>query len=145
MTDDTMECIRFRLEREQYAHTVLAIREIMPYEPPTPVPGAPVSVEGILNVRGEVVTVVSGRVLLGLNTNVPMGDSWRIIILEISGGWLGVSVDSVEDIVRFHSNEIELSSQGRETPFIKGTVQLGAELLIVTDLLDLEALAGTEA
>ena len=128
----------FQLDNEHYLHNALAVREIMRYETPTPVPGAAASVEGILNVRGEVVAVVSGRRLLGLSTGARRNDNWRIIILESMQGWIALTVDAVTEIVSAQESSIEPTQQAGEFPFIKGTLQCDQQLFIVTDLLNLE-------
>ena len=132
------EYLCFQLDNEHYLHNALAVREIMRYEPPTPVPGAADSVEGILNVRGEVVAVVSGRRLFGLHTEVNRNDDWRIIILEGNQGWIALTVDAVTEIVSAQETAIEPNQHGGDLPFIKGTIQNEQKLFIVTDLLNLE-------
>ena len=132
------EYIVFRLVGEQYAHQVGVITEVMIYSEPVPVPGTPEEVEGILNVRGNVITVISGRKLIEHEIAAPDTGEWRIILLETPNGTYGVSVDAVEEIVRFPAEDIA-DSQGRgDSIFIKGTVQHSLGLLILADFTEIE-------
>ncbi|MEJ2418057.1 MAG: chemotaxis protein CheW [Exilibacterium sp.] len=127
--------VSFTLGDEKYVLPVHAVREIMPYLKPTPVPGAPLEAEGVLNVRGEVITVLSGYKLLGLPPTTLGPDERRIIILEASDELLGVSVDGVEEIVKFHHSQIEPSEQSINREFIKGTVYHQENLFILVDFI----------
>ena len=136
MTDQVSEqhyWISFQLDNEHYIHTIDDVREVIPYQTPMEVPGAKGSVEGILHVRGEVITVFSGRKTLGL-AEATATDQWKIIIFETSKECIGVSVDNVGEIVNI-SPELVSSEQGAEQSLIKGTVQHDQKLLIATDFL----------
>lgn len=124
--------ICFCLSGEQYVQPVTSVREIIRYSPPVPVPGAPQEFEGILNVRGEVVTIASGRRLMELTPSPPTND-WRIIILETETGPFGLVVDRVVEIVRFRATDIDTSARKPESDLIRGTILHQNGLLILTD------------
>ena len=123
--------ISFEVGEETYVHPVDEIKEIIPYADPVPVPGSPRVTEGILNVRGSVVAVLSSRVLFGFETGSL--DKGRIIIFEMGKDQFGVSVDSVGDIVNFQSNQVEWSDQGGQFSLVKGTCHLNDQLYILAD------------
>jgi len=128
--------VSFCVGGEHYCHPVNTIREILRYQVPTPVPGAPEHVSGILNVRGQVVTILSGRSLFALDEGKE-DEHWRIITFETAGELHGVTVDSVNEIIRFKQSQIfnnEQSTSGVESHLIKGTVKHGNELLVALDL-----------
>lgn len=131
------EYIVFKLVNEQYAHRVGVITEVMVYSEPVPVPGAPSEVEGVLNVRGNVITVISGRKLFEMEPTKQNNDEWRIILLETPYGPCGVSVDAVEEIVRFPEGDIVNSDRMAESELIKGTVQHALGLLILADFTEI--------
>jgi purine-binding chemotaxis protein CheW len=89
LTED--QWISFQLTAETYAHSVARVREIIPYAEPTPVPGAPSSVAGILNIRGNVVPIISGRRLFGLNEPEQYTEQGRVIILELGSELTGIT------------------------------------------------------
>lgn len=136
----TKQWISFTLGSETYAHAIASVREIIHYVPPVPVPGAPPEVEGVLNVRGDVVPILCGHTLLNLPTEAVDDDDWRVIILETPAGLLGLRVDAINEIVTFPDADIEANTSIAPTSriakgvTIKGTYQHQQDLLIPIDL-----------
>lgn len=121
----------FQIEEETYAHPVSQVREILDYLAPVPVPGAQHCVEGVLNIRGEIVTIVSGKHLLGLEQQ--NRDTEHIIVLETSAGLVGVSVDQVDKINMLNDEEMVPSERSKASSPVKGTLNHQQQLLILTD------------
>lgn len=121
----------FQIEEETYAHPVSQVREILDYLAPVPVPGAQRCVEGVLNIRGEIVTIVSGKHLLGLEQE--NRDTEHIIVLETSAGLVGVSVDQVDKINMLNDEEMVPSERSKASSPVKGTLNHQQQLLILTD------------
>jgi purine-binding chemotaxis protein CheW len=134
--------ISFQVESEIYVHPISQIKEIIPYIAPVPVPGSPVGTEGILNVRGDVVAILSGRVLLGQEVPIER-HKWRVIILELETGKVGISIDSVGEIISFNASRAQWTSQSEQHQPIKGTILKCDQLYILTDFSEC-ALAKTE-
>jgi purine-binding chemotaxis protein CheW len=133
MIDD--QWLSFRVESETYIHCVNKIKEIILYTLPSPVPGSPSCTEGILNVRGNVITIFSGRSLF--NCSEPENAKGKkIIVLELGADLIGVSVDAVIGIITFETNKVELSNLDTRNNHIKGTLQLSGQLYILTDFSD---------
>ncbi len=124
--------ISFEVGSETYVHAVDKIKEIIPYADSVPVPGSPGFTKGILNVRGNVVTVLSSRALFDVEGAGHLQEG-RIIIFEMCGEQFGVSVDSVGDIITFQPDQVEWCDQGGQSPLIKGTFHLDCRLYILTD------------
>ena len=130
--------IVFRVAGELYCHSVASVKEILRYEEPTPVPGAPDAVAGILNVRGEVITVLSARRMMELAAGVT-DDNWRVIVLETGIGYYGIIVDGVDEIIRFAAEQIDgIGSSGNspQDKLIIGTVNLDDTLYIPINFID---------
>lgn len=121
----------FQIEDETYAHPVSQVREILDYLTPVPVPGAQFCVEGVLNIRGEIVTIVSSKHLLGLND--ASRDSEHIIVLETSVGLVGISVDEVEKINLLNYDDMVPAERNHALSPVKGTLNHQQQLLILTD------------
>jgi purine-binding chemotaxis protein CheW len=121
----------FRIEDETYAHPVNQVREILDYLSPVPVPGAQSCVEGVLNVRGEIVTIVSSKQLLGLDEAV--NDSEHIIVLETTSGLVGVTVDEVKKISVLANEDMMPVERNQNSSPVKGTINHDDQLLILTD------------
>jgi purine-binding chemotaxis protein CheW len=102
----------------------------------TPVPHAPKFVRGVLNLRGEVVTVVDLRMILGLPPAEGSSGA-RTVIVRSGGEQIGLRVDRVADVVRAKSDQIAAvppNLNGLDGRFFKGVFQLASELLVVLDI-----------
>lgn len=121
----------FQVEDETYAQPVSQVREILDYLTPVPVPGAQHCVEGVLNVRGEIVTIVSSKHLLGLAETHK--ESEHIIVLETASGLVGLTVDEVDKISLLNDNDIVPSDRSHAASPVRGTIHHNEQLLILTD------------
>ena len=61
-----MQWVTFKLDRETYGINVMQVQEVLRHTEIAPVPGAPTYVMGIINLRGNVVTVIDTRARFGL-------------------------------------------------------------------------------
>ena len=128
--------VNFEIADEDYCLSVDDIQEILNYEVPTPVPGAQSEVTGILNVRGEIVTVLSGRSLLDLPAKEPE-ENWRIITMQSHDIYYGLVVDSVNEMIEIDLDQIETApNTGSVTSseLILGTYHHKDRLIIALDL-----------
>jgi len=126
----------FRLGDEIYGVNVMQIREVLRYTEITPVPGAPYFVLGIINLRGNVVTVIDTRIRFGLPV-AEVDNNTRIVIVEVDKQVIGMLVDSVAEVTYLKESEIEKApSVGNEetSKFITGVCNKNDELLILIDL-----------
>lgn len=126
----TQQWLCFQLGSETYAQRVGQVQEIRDYISPVPIPGAPDCVEGVLNVRGEIVTIVSGQSMLAL----PDAHSCaHIIVLETENGLVGISVGEVRKITLLAPEKM-MPVERRETGSpVWGTIEHVEQLLILTD------------
>jgi len=79
--DPVLQWVTFRLEDETYGINVMQVQEVLRYSEIAPVPGAPTYVLGIINLRGNVVTVIDTRQRFGL-PSAEITDNPRIVIIE---------------------------------------------------------------
>jgi purine-binding chemotaxis protein CheW len=137
----------FRLESQEYAVVVEAVREIVEPMPVTPLPNTPVFVEGVISLRGEVIPVIDLRRRLQMPPAAP-GAETRIMIAELPNQTVGVRVDGVAEVIKLDEERIvepdpAFTVAGRE--YVRGLVQAGARLVVVLDLprllLDREAVS----
>ncbi len=103
------------------------------------VPHAPEWVRGVINLRGEVVTVLDLRNILGMEPTEITDDS-RNIIVHMNGENIGLLVDKIADVVMTDEEHIEpapANISGIEGKFFKGVCQLEKELLVLLDIDEL--------
>ncbi|HCG9763903.1 TPA: chemotaxis protein CheW [Vibrio parahaemolyticus] len=134
--DEVLQWVTFQLEEETYGINVMQVREVLRYTEIAPVPGAPDYVLGIINLRGNVVTVIDTRSCFGLMEG-EVTDNTRIIVIESERQVIGILVDSVAEVVYLRSSEIDTTpSVGTDesAKFIQGVSNRDGKLLILVDL-----------
>ena len=135
--DDTIvQWVTFHLENEKYGIKVMQVQEVLRMTEIAPVPGAPHYVLGIINLRGNVVTVVDTRRRFGL-PDVDNDDETRIVIIEANNNVVGILVDSVAEVVDLKMSEIETApnvGNDESSKYIQGVSSRGEELLILVDV-----------
>ena len=135
-SEEVVQWVTFKLENEVYGVNVMQVQEVLRYTEIAPVPGAPDYVLGIINLRGNVVTVIDTRLKFGLMP-AEVTDSSRIIIIEAEKQVVGILVDSVAEVVYLKASEIDPApSVGTEESarFIQGVSNRKEDLLILVDL-----------
>lgn len=108
---NALQYLTFFIAGEEYAISILKVREVIEYDTVTAVPNTPIWIRGVTNVRGSVLPVVD----LGVKFGLPASTISRfscIIITEVDGGegeklTLGVLADSVSRVIEFTAGEIE--------------------------------------
>jgi purine-binding chemotaxis protein CheW len=133
--DEVLQYVTFRLDDETYGINVMQIQEVLRYSEIAPVPGSPDYVLGIINLRGNVVTVIDTRRRFGLN-DADITDSSRIVVMESADQVMGILVDSVAEVVYLKSSEIETAPNvGSEESarFIQGVCNKNGELIILVE------------
>ena len=88
---------------------VSAVSEIVPAQQAARIPGAGAGVEGLVNVRGRLLTVADGRRMLGQEGSAPALEQ-SILMLQVNGRPLGLLVDQVHDLI--HVPEEALEARG---------------------------------
>jgi purine-binding chemotaxis protein CheW len=128
--------VTFYLADEKYGVPVAQVREVLRYTEITPVPGAPDYVLGIINLRGNVVTVLDTRKRFALPP-VEVDDSTRVVIIEVEEQVVGILVDQVSEVMRLNTGEIETApnvGNDESSKYIQGVASRDGNLLILVDL-----------
>lgn len=95
--EEWVKLVIFLLGADLYAFYGKDIKEILRFETPTYVPGSPPIILGIINVRGDIESVLSVRRVLGLSESHPTARS-RILLAAADGIRSGILVDEVQDV-----------------------------------------------
>jgi len=136
MTDNIRQFVEFKLGEEIYGVDILQVKTIERMMPITKVPKAPDFVEGVINLRGEIVPVID----LKKRFDLPPGevnDETRIIIVALEDLTVGMIVDSATEVVKLSQDSIEPPPSitlGVDSSFIEGVGKIGENLLIILNL-----------
>lgn len=139
--------IEFSLGNEDYAIPLLMVREVISVPDTTPIPKSPAHFLGIMNLRGQVISVVDLRKKMKIE---PLKDKEEaVIIVDIGGMNIGVVVDSINKVLAFSSDDVsempEIETQVN-TQYIFGVYKKESSLTVlldiakVLDLKDIEAI-----
>ena len=133
------QLVIFAIGNEEFGVDISQVREIVRLIPITYLPKAPEFVEGVVNLRGQVVAVIDLAKRLVIPSK-PRGENTRIIIVEIENMTMGMVVDSVSEVLRLSSEHIEdvpsvIQTEVQEH-YIYGVGKLSKDRLLV--LLDLK-------
>lgn len=134
--DEILQWVTFKLDNETYGINVMQVQEVLRYSEIAPVPGAPSYVLGIINLRGNVVTVIDTRSRFGLESS-EVGENTRVVIIESEKQVIGILVDSVAEVVYLRASEIDMApnvGNDESAKFIQGVSNRDGELLILVDL-----------
>lgn len=137
---------------QEYGIQGMRVQEISAMIEITKVPKAPAYIEGILNLRGRLVSIINFRRKFGFEPKSQDEDT-RIIIVEHSGFPIGIMVDSVEEVIRIADENVqklpETTTTTASAEYLTGVGMLDSRLIILldadqllsrTDLLDVEAI-----
>lgn len=130
----TSQIVTFRIDGQSFGVDVARVREIRGWQPVTPIPDAASHVLGVLNLRGEVVTIYDLRSRFGYRP-APASETSVVIIVVIDERTVGLVADSVSDIVAIGEGELRASPDA--TDLIR---QLVVKPDSITALLSLPAL-----
>jgi len=141
------QCLTFRIKDQTFGIDILSIKEILAYNNVTPIPLVPEFIKGILNLRGHVVPVIDvGRRFEWEKTGVTRMTCIVITELNYEGSTLdiGLMVDSVSEVVKLHSENVESSPNfgvNIRADFISNVAKISGKfvlLLNIIKLLDIE-------
>ncbi|MFN2381726.1 MAG: chemotaxis protein CheW [Guyparkeria sp.] len=138
--------VNFTVDDEIYALNVLDVQEVLRDADITPIPGAPDAIIGIINLRGNVVTVVDARIFFGLQEKT-WDESSRIMVIEVSSGEIvGLVVDSVAEVIALPEAVVDqamMAVADDRARHILGIVPQDEKLIILVDMKSLSDIAAT--
>lgn len=131
------QLVVFTIGAEEFGVDISQVREIVRLVQITYLPKAPVFIEGVVNLRGQVLAVIDLAKRLGLSSQ-GRGETTRIIVVEVGENTVGMIVDSVSEVLRLSSDSVDEvpSLVDTEVPehYIKGVGKLQDRLLVLLDL-----------
>ena len=127
-TGKAIHVVEFLLGNEHYAVNLTDIREVVEYTAITPLPNAPAAVQGIIDLRGEITTILDLRKRLNIAAQEKFSkETSRIMVLDdkITRVKTGVLVDDVLAVSMFEHGDIDINKEGGNwgDPAILGTIR----------------------
>ena len=139
-TVEQMQYLTFLLANEEYAISILKVKEIIEYDTVTTVPKTPKWVRGVINLRGAVMPVVDLAVKFGLEQK-PVTKTTCIVIVETQFESQNITIGILADAV---SQVIDLTAEDMQTvpefgtrvkvDYLLGMAQLGKKFALVLDV-----------
>ena len=139
------QLVTFLLDKEEYGLRIMEVQEINRLEAMTEVPRAPSFIDGVTNLRGNIVPVLNIRTLFGMEAR-DADDKSRIIIVDLSGNKTGILVDQVKEVMRLSKSNIDKTPaivSGAGNQFMDGICKLNGGERMVT-LIDVSQLLSSE-
>ena len=130
------QLIVFKLDQEEYGVDIMNVQEIGSYEKPTKVPNAPDFVEGIINLRGTIIPIVSLRKRFRLPEG-KITELTRLVVINIGSKQIGFVVDDASEVLTMYDENIEAPPAiivGQDKKYIAGVGKAGNRILIILDL-----------
>lgn len=126
----------FKLGKEEYGINIMQVQEIVPYEEPVKVPNAPAFVEGVMNLRGNVIPVISLKKRFGIPVQ-EINDNTRLIVINVGSKPIAFIVDDASEVLTLNEADIQetpevISNAGRK--YVAGIGKHGDRLIIILDL-----------
>lgn len=134
-TDEILQLVSFKLGNEEYGLNILNVKEIIKILQITKVPNSPIYIEGIINLRGNVIPVINLRKKLKMPSKEKDGNT-RIIVVEVNNTIVGFTVDEVKEVLRIPVSLMEETPEialGINSEFIKSVGKLEDRLFILID------------
>ena len=128
------QLVVFQLNDQQYALPINETQEIIRMAEVTRLPNTNYYIEGIINLRGTILPVISLNRRLGL-PETELNEDTRIIVVENKGNKVGMIVDSVLEVGRFTESEVEAPNTiGDNVDFLRGVVKKDDQLWLLINL-----------
>lgn len=127
-----VEILEFDLGGESYAMDIGIAREIVEMLPITPIPRAPSHVSGLLNLRGEITTIINLHHLLGISPAKECKEQKIMVLIPdaFENTSVGVIVDEVHSVLTVDEKNIDTNIKGMDkqlTDYVQGIIKLGEE------------------
>ncbi len=136
-SDVLMHLVTFELLGEEFGVPILDVREIIVMSDITPVPNAPDFVEGVINLRGQIIPIVDLRKRFNLDMT-DNNDKTRVVVVEIADNVLGLIVDGDSEVLRIPTDLAKpapaLIAGGIGSTYIKGIAYYKERMIILIDL-----------
>jgi len=137
LSGDASQLCGFKIMNGQYAIPVLEVQEVVKPQRVTPVPLGPEYVDGLINLRGQIVTAINLRVLFGLPPKEEDKENYMNIIVRWGDSLYALVVDEIMDVMDVENSSFEDTPDTIDETlkgYIRGVFKLENELLTLLSL-----------
>ncbi len=130
------QLVTFRLGDDQFAVDIFAVERVLRYTAPAVLPNLPAWIDGVIEHGGRVVPLIDLRTRFGMPRLSPRPEH-RILVLAIGDDLLGVSVDSVHEVMSVAPGDIEAPPplfRGLQADYLRGLVFGEGSVIIFLDV-----------
>ncbi len=136
LSGEIIQVVSFRLGNEEYGVDIAQVQEIIRMVEITHVPRAPKFMEGVINLRGQLIPIIDLRTRFGM-PRIDATKNTRIVVTEIGNKRVGIVVDSVSEVLNIPIENVEDAPEmiaGVGTEYIQGVGKINERLIIMLDL-----------
>ena len=145
LVNQELQLVVFRSGDEEFGVEIGNVQEIIRMTSITRIPQAGDYVNGIINLRGRIIVVINLNVVMGMENAVKSDENARIIVADVGNTVVGFMVDSVSEVIRLPTKDIEpapaIIANRIGTEYLRGVGKMENRLLI---LLKLDKILGAE-
>ncbi|MDI9420566.1 MAG: purine-binding chemotaxis protein CheW [Firmicutes bacterium] len=134
--EQEMQLVVFRLASEEFAFEITQVREIIKPPSITVLPNVSEFIEGVTNIRGEIIHIISLRKRFGVPETERTAET-RVIIVEFDQTSVGFVVDAVTEVMRIPASAVKPPPRtiaGLHSEFLKGVAQVEDRLIILLEV-----------
>jgi purine-binding chemotaxis protein CheW len=131
-----LHIVGFRIGRETFGVPIALVHEIVRVPEITSVPDAPDYIEGVINLRGKIISIVDLRKRFG-ERQITAHKKNRILVVEVENKMVGLVVDAASEVLKIPPSEIDAPPnvfEEGELNYVTGVGKLGGRLIILIDL-----------
>jgi purine-binding chemotaxis protein CheW len=131
-----LHIVGFRVGRETFGVPIALVHEIVRVPDITSVPDSPDFIEGVINLRGKIISIIDLRKRFR-EREITRNKKNRIIVSEIDGKLIGLIVDAASEVLKIPVDQVEASPnvfEEGEVNYVTGVGKLHGRLIILIDL-----------
>lgn len=132
----TLQQVVFRLDKEEYGLDIMRVNGIEKYQEVVKIPNAPAYIEGMINLRGEVLPIFSLRKKFNLKDK-EHDDDTKIIVVYTNDIKVGFVVDSVAEILQIQEEDVEVAPTivtGINRKYIQSVAKINERMIVLVDI-----------
>jgi purine-binding chemotaxis protein CheW len=136
---EIIQLVNFRIREEEFGVDIGSVWEITKVGEITHIPEAPSFIQGVTNLRGQIIAVIDLAKQFGFSSREELPGSARIVVTELNGQAVGMLVDEVPGVLNLPGDNIEATPELIQTKikkdYIEGVAKVEKRLIVILDLM----------